>query len=289
MIPRAIHHRRKRLAPGSLPPSVEKEDRCPQSRHYETLFNQNIERRDSEASSTADFFFASLDEEPAIQQQQLNHHSLSLSPSEARHCLTELNAVIGLPNLPVGGEKNLQNQFTRSAPDLTSTVADGSVPRRTQSLHHDLQHPLKSSLRSSLKSLTSQITTMKPNNTVSFSKLDIREYDIAISDHPSCSCGPPIQLGWSYNEQKDLKLEEYETIRSSSRSREDMLLSYHTRNYLLREYAGCSREEIENSIKEVERVKRDRLITDMLMPANLLNERIDDAVSHVSSLFGVRR
>lgn len=291
MIPRAIHHRRKRRAPAPLPPDLETEHRCPQSHPYggsATLLDQSLERRDSEASSAADFFFASLDEEPTTNERRTVNQPLSqfLSAREARQCLAELNAVFGLT-----GSNEIcsshKKQFTSSAPKSVSDLENGCLSRRSTS---DLEfRPLKSSMRSSssLKSFSSQ--TMRP--TVSFSKLDIREYGIALSDHPSCSSGPPIQLGWDYSETKELKLEEYEKIRSSSRSekREDMLLSYDTRDYLLREYAGCSRDEIQRSIQEVERVKRDRLITDLWMPANLFTERMNDAVNHMAHIWSAHR
>lgn len=273
MIPRAIHHRRK--TPASK--QVETEHRSPQLSHSpRLLFHQFLDRRDSEAS--ADFFFAPLDEEPTVTQQSSAQQSLHISTEEARQCLIELNAVLGL-----NGRDDIISSCVPPSSTLErmSESVNGGLSRRSKS---DFEiRPFKSSLKSSssLKSLP----MIKP--TVSFSKLDIREYGIALSDHPSCSCGPPIQLGWNYSETKDLLLEDYEHIRSSSRSREDMILSYGTRDYLLREYAGCSRDEIERSIQEVERVKRDRHLTDLWMPANRLTENIHAAVSHMAHMFAV--
>merc|ERR1712238_242161 len=36
-------------------------------------------------------------------------------------------------------------------------------------------------------------------STVSFKAVEIREYDRAIGDNPSCSSGPPIALDWNYS------------------------------------------------------------------------------------------
>jgi hypothetical protein len=293
MIPRAIHHRRKGKAP-IVPRHLEdSEHRSPSTSHPRSRsFDQSLDRRDSEASSANDFFFASLEEESVTNEesssakQSRSLNSSLLSMGEAQQCLQELSAVFG----HTGKDKSSLHtqQSTSLVPDKAFDCENANLSRRTMS-DLGMIRPLKSSLKSSssLKSFPSP--TMKPN--VSFSKLDIREYGIALSDHPSCSCGPPIQLGWNYSETKDLKLEEYETIRSSLRSdkREGMLLSYDTRDYLLREVAGCSKDEIERSIQEVERVKRNRLITDIWMPANLLSEKITDVVHHMSHIFSVHR
>ncbi|GAX22054.1 hypothetical protein FisN_6Hh301 [Fistulifera solaris] len=292
MIPRAIHHRRKRKAP-VVPRQFDddfSEHRSPYSHTHPRSRSFDLDRRDSEASSANDFFFASLEEESVTNESlapvRRSLHGSLLSTGEAEQCLLELNAVFGPTKTDETSSRT--QQFTNSVPEKDFDFENASLSRRTMS-DLGMTRPLKSSLKSSssLKSFPSP--TMKP--TVSFSKLDIREYGIALSDHPSCSCGPPIQLGWNYSETKDLKLEEYETIRSSLRSekREDMLLSYDTRDYLLREVAGCSKDEIERSIQEVERVKRNRLITDIWMPANLLSEKITDVVHHMSHIFSAHR
>jgi hypothetical protein len=99
------------------------------------------------------------------------------------------------------------------------------------------------------------------SSTVSFSNLEIREYNVALSDHPDCSYGPPIQLGWSYCEKQAVSVDEYE-LSASSRGRHrrtgrELLLTSPERRELLEE-GGYSKEELQWAWEEVERVKRER-------------------------------
>lgn len=122
--------------------------------------------------------------------------------------------------------------------------------------------------------------------TVSFGKLETREYSIALSDHPSCSFGPPISLGWDFRDKEAVELETYEEQRSPRRSMHQMLLSYNVRRYLLLKRAGYSHRELETAMQEVERVKRQRLVTDLFLPASKLDETMEDVVGHLKRVFG---
>jgi hypothetical protein len=95
---------------------------------------------------------------------------------------------------------------------------------------------------------------------VSFSQLQIREYtSIEISDNPSCSDGPPIQLGWEYSERTiSVDVDQYEQQRSPRRKLHQMLLPYHVRRYLLLYEGGFSNAEISRAVRDVERVKEER-------------------------------
>ena len=121
---------------------------------------------------------------------------------------------------------------------------------------------------------------------VSFGKLETREYSIALSDHPSCSYGPPISLGWDFRDKEAVELEQYEERRSPRRSMHQMLLSYNVRRYLLLKRAGYTHNELEEAMNEVDRVKRQRLVTDLLLPASKIDETFEDVVGHVKRMFG---
>ena len=130
-------------------------------------------------------------------------------------------------------------------------------------------------------------TNSKPmKRNVSFGKLETREYSIALSDHPSCSFGPPISLGWDFRDKEAVELEKYEERRSPRRSMHQMILSYNVRRYLLLKRAGYSHDELEEAMHEVDRVKRERLVTDLLLPASKIDETLEDVVGHLKRLFG---
>ena len=139
------------------------------------------------------------------------------------------------------------------------------------------------SASSSTEGTAASAKTVK--RTVSFGKLETREYSIALSDHPSCSFGPPISLGWDFRDKEATELDHYEEQRAPRRSMHQMVLSYNVRRYLLLKRAGYSNDELEQAMHEVDRVKRQRLVTDLLLPASKIDETLEDVVGHLKRLF----
>jgi hypothetical protein len=151
--------------------------------------------------------------------------------------------------------------------------------------------PRKGSLKriSSMCSQTNSESSSSLKRTVSFSSLEVREYNIALSDHPSCSYGPPIQLGWDYRQKKAVQVEDYEEVKLQQprRSRHDMVLSYNVRRYLLLKRAGYSSQDLEKAMSEVDRVKRERVMTGMFLPASKLDETMEYVFDRVkTTVFG---
>ena len=152
--------------------------------------------------------------------------------------------------------------------------------------------PRKSSLKRfpSMQSACTVESSAAPSKvvkrSVSFGKLETREYSIALSDHPSCSYGPPISLGWDFRDKEAVELEQYEERRLPRRSMHQMLLSYNVRRYLLLKRAGYTHNELEEAMNEVDRVKRQRLVTDLLLPASKIDETFEDVMGHVKRMFG---
>ena len=134
---------------------------------------------------------------------------------------------------------------------------------------------------------TTTSTTSPPSppfkRTVSFHKLTIREYDVTLSDHPSCSYGPPIQLGWEFHDELELYLDDYEHYRTyiPRRGRNDLLLSYQDRQVLLQYQAGYSNDEITHVMNEVDRVKRERQQTYHDWPVHTFVEEVVEGMVHL--------
>ena len=127
---------------------------------------------------------------------------------------------------------------------------------------------------------------MKPS--VSFSNLQIREYDVTLGDHPSCSFGPPVSLGWDYQDAHVVPLEKYEKARSNKfprRKSPQLRLSYNVRKYLLLKTAGYTKAELREAMKEVERIKHERKMTDMMRPLEPLDEVMEGVIEHVKGMF----
>lgn len=180
-------------------------------------------------------------------------------------------------------EPEEEEYFTR----LTQDTRAQSLPACKGNL------PRKGSLKrmSSLcsqKTLNSESSSSLKRN-VSFSSLEVREYDIALSDHPSCSYGPPIQLGWDYHQKKAVQVEDYEEsrLKQPRRGRHELVLSYNVRRYLLLKRAGYSDKDLEQAMSEVDRVKRERTVTQAFLPASKLDETMEHVLDHVkASIFG---
>jgi hypothetical protein len=125
--------------------------------------------------------------------------------------------------------------------------------------------------------------------TVSFSSLSIREYPPSISDNPSCSYGPPVQLDWDYEVEETQLIDQYEESRQPRRANHELLLSYYDRRFLLLKQAGYSKKEVKAAMKEAERVKRERMVTDLFLPAQALDETMENIVDSVKTFFGPKR
>jgi hypothetical protein len=110
-------------------------------------------------------------------------------------------------------------------------------------------------------------------SSVSFSNLEIREYNVAISDHPYCSDGPPIQLGWNYSSLETLSVDAYEQARSPRSTGNQLLLPSPVRRNLLLEVGGYSKQDLQWAWQEVERVKRERQISDAVFRENSVRNR----------------
>ena len=91
--------------------------------------------------------------------------------------------------------------------------------------------------------------------TVSFHKIEIREYERTLGDNPSVSSGPPVTLDWKYNPDHQIfHVDDYEKNKTS---RDDFRLCENSRKSILRD-GGVPRAYIIEVEKEVDITKRNR-------------------------------
>ena len=223
------------------------------------LFGGSFESDSSSSGSE------SLEEADPLEENRAAHNDdddARKQQAAAAECLAGLNAVLIGPQQP---EAPRRPSFQRLAPHY-----------RTNSL------PIKPALKKRHGNNHSP-TTLR-HNSVSFSQLQIREYDICLSDHPSCSYGPPIQLDWDYITQRVVDIEDYESQRLQQGRGDSPILSYNARQFLMlqKQYTP---QELQEAVREVDRVKRQRLVTDLLWPVHPLDELWEDIVRHVRGLF----
>lgn len=111
------------------------------------------------------------------------------------------------------------------------------------------------SLRSCMKSLDDSERSCSSDNRVRFSNVHIREYPICIGDNPSSTGGPPISIGWEFDSEKELSIDENEQKRK--RNMNELALSELKRMVRLHK-CGYHSSEIHKATVDVncERTKR---------------------------------
>lgn len=63
------------------------------------------------------------------------------------------------------------------------------------------------------------------NQQLQFSAVHIRGYDVIIGDHPGCTDGLSLAIGWNYNQEWSQTLDQYELSRRGRRSGKDLKLN----------------------------------------------------------------
>jgi hypothetical protein len=224
---------------------------------------------------------------------------LSQEQQTALACLSELAAVIGVSPIWNEPQEEHSTQTQTSKQQLVLETESSSlsnskpaVKRRSlfdKTAYEPILHsptPIRiskpvqqrshSASRQPGKSLLkrSEDSSGSLKRSVSFSNLEIREYEVALSDHPDCSYGPPIQLDWEYTTQNLISIDDYEQTRSPRSTGSELKLPCPLRkHWLLTKY---TKQELHNAVQEVERVKRERRKDAPIMRGELLGSHVWD-------------
>ena len=92
---------------------------------------------------------------------------------------------------------------------------------------------------------------------ISFGTIKIREHSQTMGDNPSCTYGTPVQLDWDYEELADIKVEDYENFRPSTRTRQQFHLNHFQRRNLLK-LNGFTSADISKTKKQVSKIRSQR-------------------------------
>lgn len=104
---------------------------------------------------------------------------------------------------------------------------------------------------SSVCSLPSSPKMMR--KTVKFGSLRIREHAVVLGDHPCCSAGCPLELGWEHESETELAVDDYETSRSERRSRKELRTTWLERREWLSQYSDG---DVRRSNRKLQRTRR---------------------------------
>lgn len=119
---------------------------------------------------------------------------------------------------------------------------------------------------------------------VSFSKVEIRVFERILADNPSCGEGPSLGLGWKYIEKQPVELEKFETKRKTQlcyfrrRSIHDFQLSASKREKVAKKW-GYTKEDIQNNIKQIQKVQKQRVKTVKNLASDLEKESSNNATA----------
>lgn len=96
---------------------------------------------------------------------------------------------------------------------------------------------------------------------ISFSTLEIRHYEMILGDNPGGSSGPPLSLGWNYDEDqtKVLDMEDYEQTREARRKVDQLHIKPGNRINLLLQHSNCTVQEMQKASNEANEVRKIRI------------------------------
>ena len=83
----------------------------------------------------------------------------------------------------------------------------------------------------------------QPPRSVSFTSVHVQEYSRILGDHPCCSSGLPLGLGWEVESKTSFEFEDYEKNRSRRRGRKEVRLGCEARKDILCRLAAPSTEQ----------------------------------------------
>jgi len=124
----------------------------------------------------------------------------------------------------------------------------------------------------------------KKKRSVSFSEVQIRNYERILEVHPSVTSGPAIGIGWNYSpdDVEIFSLEYYEEARQYSRcdSIEQLVLPRGKREHILRSW-GYSQREIAWSVRTILRSKNQRKQTIQNLHSSSVEEFMEKATRKI--------
>jgi hypothetical protein len=130
---------------------------------------------------------------------------------------------------------------------------------RCETQHNDQQH-LQSCLERKSMSTTGSAGPATIRS-VKFQSLYIRTYNQVLGDHPCCTSGLPISLGWTYKDEQQISINDYEICRIPRRNRCDLRLNDLVRRNIIMStdfhQSPCSSDD-ECSYSEIDLRKAER-------------------------------
>jgi len=132
---------------------------------------------------------------------------------------------------------------------------------------------------------------IESRRSITFGTVTIRDYEMTLGDHPDCSYGPPVQLGWNYLEYCPLDVDEYEMHHSLRRPLRNLCLNYYKRKELLgnKEAGGkgdFDEQTLKAAWKDVKKTKSKRNLTKATLPMRRVEDVAESAMRKMGRVLG---
>lgn len=142
---------------------------------------------------------------------------------------------------------NNNNLFDSYDSETTHVETDQHTTDESDHYNNELEEE-------SLSTTKTTTTTSPMTKTVSFSTIQIREYELILGDHPYCSNGVPTCLGWDHIELDAIDIDRYEHVRGPRRksaakqfrisaiARKDLLVRSENNDYTKADFRRAERK-----------------------------------------------
>ena len=160
---------------------------------------------------------------------------------------------------PCLDDKSEKQKKKLSSSNNSSTTIKTSKPLRSASASAAPSTPLKSCLSVTQvmnNNPSGYMTTTTPKKNVSFHRIQIREYEQILGDHPAVSQGPPVSLGWNSQRALESTVQDYEDKRAPRRRPDEFQMPAQHRRTLVS--GQHSEDEILKAQEQVEKIQRNR-------------------------------
>eukprot|EP00521_Asterionellopsis_glacialis_P013381 CAMPEP_0195306748 /NCGR_PEP_ID=MMETSP0707-20130614/37355_1 /TAXON_ID=33640 /ORGANISM="Asterionellopsis glacialis, Strain CCMP134" /LENGTH=578 /DNA_ID=CAMNT_0040370975 /DNA_START=457 /DNA_END=2193 /DNA_ORIENTATION=+ len=145
-----------------------------------------------------------------------------------------------------------QQQQQQQDDDDDNIMKRNNIPKTIQPQSSPHIAPSTSCTQATPPTTPTSTTTM-----VTFTKIEIREYERVVGDNPSVSSGVPLSIGWKYSPLKSIHVDEYEQNRQYERRMvtSDLLVSPTKREYMLRDDWNESMFSIRQATKDAAKAR----------------------------------
>lgn len=132
------------------------------------------------------------------------------------------------------------------------------------------------------------IDTVRPTGQVTFTGIELREYETIVTDNPGVSRGAAIGIGWKYTQMETVSVDDYEKYLPQRRTMKEIKLTTRERMQRLAE-SGYTQREIQQMTKQVNIAKRKRRATLERMHLHSVHEKLSHWMSVILKASKVRK